>query len=552
MKQYPYYVTRPVTCIRDVISYPVRETPEKDAFRVRIDKNNYKGISWKQFESDVNALGTALCSRGLSEAHICVIGENTYEWVLAYLSVLTGCGVIVPLDKDLPPEKIAEQITRSNAKAVFFTNTYESMMHKLSHALPEVCCFVNTNGAETFGVLLSALLQEGQQLLENGDKSYLNAQADPEKLAAILFTSGTSGQSKAVMLSRKNIIASFDGACKHVSYTQDDVMLSVLPLHHAYESNCGILSMLHTSTVICFNENLKYFFDNLKLFRPTGMCLVPMFAETMYKQILEGAKRSGKDKKLMFGRKLSRFLQKAIGIDASGALFSEVYEPFGGEFKKAVVGGAPMDPEITEFFRDIGIVMLQGYGITECSPLVAVNREDFYNDNSVGPCLPCCEIKIDQDEVLVKGDNVMLGYYQNPEETAAAFRDGWFCTGDLGFLDEEGFLHITGRKKNLIILSNGENVSPEELEALFARIPYVKEVVVYAHNQVITAEIYPDLDAAQRDGIADVQAQIQAGVEEQNSKLPQYKQAQSVLFRDTEFEKTTTKKIKRYVLQHTD
>lgn len=547
MKPYPYYETRPVNRLKDVISWPLERTPEKDAFRVRIDRTHDKGISWKQFASDVDALGTALCARGLQHAHICVIGENSYEWVLVYMSVLCGGGVIVPLDRDLPAEKLTEQMQFADAKAVFFSKTYEDMMHTLSARLPDMTCFVNTNGAETFGLTLNALLEEGRTLLEKGERTYLDAQPDLEKMSAILFTSGTSGDSKAVMLSQKNLIASFDGACRHVSYSADDVLLCVLPLHHAYESNCGILSMLHTSTVVCFNENLKYFFDNLKLFRPTGMCLVPMFSETMYKQVIEGAKRAGKYKKLMFGRKLSRFLKK-LGIDVTAKLFGDVYEPFGGRFKKAVVGGAALDPQITEFFRDLGIVMLQGYGITECSPLVSVNREQFYNDSSVGPVLPCCEVKIDDGEILVKGENVMLGYYKNEAATRDAFADGWFRTGDLGHVDENGFLHITGRKKNLIILSNGENISPEELETLLMRLPLVKEAVVYEADGLITAEIFPDADEAARQGVSDVQTFLQERLDALNATLPPYKQMQALKLRQEEFEKTTTKKIKRYTL----
>lgn len=547
MKPYPYYETRTVSALKDVITWPAERTPEKDAFRVRIDRKHYRGISWKQFEDDVNALGTALLARGLQDAHICVIGENSYEWVLVYMTVLCGVGVIVPLDRDLPAERLAEQMQFADAGAVFFSKTYESTMENLAPSLPGMELFSNTNGTETFGITLDTLLKEGRALLARGDRTYLDAQPDTEKMAAILFTSGTSGASKAVMLSQKNLIASFDCACKHISYTGDDVMLSVLPLHHAYESNCGILAMLHTSTVVCFNENLKYFFDNMKLFKPTGMSLVPMFSETMYKQVIEGAKRMGKYKKLMVGRRLSHFMQK-IGLGVPRRLFRDVYEPFGGRFRKAFVGGAALDPQITAFFRDLGIVMLQGYGITECSPLVAVNREKYYNDSSVGPVLPCCEVKILDGEILVKGDNVMLGYYKNPGATRDAFSDGWLCTGDLGYLDEKGFLHITGRKKNLIILSNGENISPEELETDLARIPFIMEAVVYESGGIITAEIFPDTAAAQDEGVTDTEAFLREKIDELNARLPQYKQIQAVKFRNTEFEKTTTKKIKRFVL----
>jgi long-chain acyl-CoA synthetase len=545
LKPYPYYKTRPVGKIKDLITYAYERTPEKDAFRVRVNKDSYRGISWRQFAGDVDALGTALVSRGFKGKHICVIGENCYEWVLTYLAVVCGVGVIVPLDKEQTKEKLLEHIRFADGQAVFFTKRYEAMMAELQKELPGEMLFVCMNNEDAAFTPLGALLAEGGRLVDGGDRSYLDAQVDNESLAAILFTSGTSAESKGVMLSHKNLIASFDGACKHVSYTEDDVMLSVLPLHHAYEMGCGIFAMLHTSTVVCFNENLKLFLSNLQLFQPTGMAIVPLIAETMYRQIMDGARKKGKLKKLMFGMKLSNFLLK-LGIDIREKLFAEVHEQLGGRLKKTVVGGSAMNPRLTAKFRALGITMLHGYGITECAPLVAVNRERYYVDASTGPVLPVCEVKSVDGEIWVKGDNVMMGYYKNEKETAQAFSaDGWFKTGDLGGV-KDGFLHITGRKKNLIILSSGENVSPEELEEYIGELAAVKEVVVYAKNDVITAAVFPDPAYVETNGMEDVKALINNEIDTINKKLPMYKQVGSIVFREEEFEKTTTNKIKRH------
>ncbi len=546
MKPYPYYTTREVHSIGDIVKYRLANTPEKDAFRVRIDKDNYKSISWRKFGEDIDALAASLRARSLSEAHICVVGENSYEWVVVFFAVIMGGGVIVPLDRELPAPKLKELIDFSDAKAIFFSNTYTAAMADIKNELTDVgyFCMQGETGS------LPELLEAGKALLEDGASSCLNKAADIEKLAAIYFTSGTSGEQKGVMLCQRNMVASFDGACKHVHFTDDDVVLSVLPLHHCYESNCGILALLHSGCVICFNENLKVFLSNLKLFRPTGMSLVPLIADTLFRQIMDAAQRNGKLRKLQTGMKISDLLQK-LNIDVTEKLFGEVYEALGGRYRKSFVGGAPMNPVVTKAFRQLGITMLQGYGITECSPLVSVNRENFYKDDSVGPVLPICRVKIKDGEVLVKGDNVMLGYYKNEQATKEAMDEGWFKTGDLGYIDMDGFLYITGRKKNLIILESGENVSPEELEGYVVNLPLVSEVVVYEDENKIMAEIFPDADYARENEIADIEAELMAQITDINKGLPRYKHIHGLRLRDSEFEKTTSKKIIRYKV-HSD
>ena len=544
MKPYPYYKTREVSRLKDILTYRISHTPEKDVFRIRIDKDSYKSISWQQFNADVHALGTAFFDLGLRGRHICVVGENCYEWVLTYFAAIIGGCVIVPLDKELPPEKLRQHIEFADASAVVFTKSMEPAISGIAPQLSGVSEFISTSSEGNF-TPLSALLDRGAHRISNGDITFALTDTDEDALAAIYFTSGTSGEPKGVMLSQRNMVASFDGACRHVFYGEDDVLLSVLPLHHAYESNCGLLAVLHSGSVLCFNENLKLFLSNLKLFKPTGISLVPLVAETLLKQIMDTAQKSGKLRKLKTGMRISDFLLK-FNIDVSGLLFGEVYEALGGRYKKSFVGGAPMNPVMTRAFRQLGITMLQGYGITECSPLVSVNREHFNKDASVGPVLPNCRVKIVDGAILVKGDNVMLGYYKDEAATAEALSDGWFKTGDLGYIDMDGFLYITGREKNLIILESGENISPEELEGYVVNLPLVNEVLVYQDGGGITAEVFPDFAYARENGIDNIKDVVYAQIGDINKGLPRYKHIHHVVIRSSEFEKTTSKKIIRY------
>jgi long-chain acyl-CoA synthetase len=548
LKPYPYYRTREVTCLNDLLAYRVRNTPEKDAFRIRVDKDSYRAVSWRRFDEDVRCLGTELLALGFGGKHICVVGENAYEWVLAYFAAIVGGMVAAPLDREQPPARLAEMVRFSDASAVVFSKTCLGAAEQVKAACPDVR-FVCMSEGTAYGSL-DSLIQKGRERRDNGDDSFDRVEVDLEKMAALYFTSGTSGLPKGVMLSQKNLAASFDGACKHVLFTDDDVVLSVLPLHHAYESNCGILALMHSGSVICFNENLKLFLGNLKLFRPTGISLVPLVADTLFRQIMNTAQKNGKLKKLKTGMRISDFLLR-FNIDITDMLFGEVYEALGGRYRKSFVGGAPMNPVVTKAFRQLGITMLQGYGITECSPLVSVNRENFYKDDSVGPVLPVCRVRIVDGEVLVKGDNVMLGYYKDPRATTEAMEGGWFRTGDLGYIDMSGFLYITGRKKNLIILESGENISPEELEGYLINLPLVGEVVVLERDGRITAEIFPDAEYAAENAIEDIRAALLEQISDINKGLPRYKHILGLRLRDREFEKNSSRKIIRYDVKST-
>jgi long-chain acyl-CoA synthetase len=400
-----------------------------------------------------------------------------------------------------------------------------------------------------------ALLQEGQRLITQGDNSFINNEIDSRKLAAIIYTSGTTGVGKGVMLSHQNIAANTVAALNNVKVY--DVSVLVLPLHHTFGFVAGVLCMLHVGTKICINSSLKNVSKDMGFYKPTHLFLVPLFVEKMYKKIWITAQRNGKAGLLRKLIKISNALLK-LGIDLRRKFFKTVLDGFGGELKIIVCGGAPLDPRYVKGLRDFGINVLNGYGITECSPIVSVNRNDYYKDGSIGQVLPCCEVKIDklhnsyEGEILVKGQNVMLGYYNNTGLTEEVMEEKWFRTGDIGKVDKDGFLFITGRKKNLIILSNGKNIYPEELEMLVLNIPYVKEVVVYSEKDgvrretTITAEVFLDNEYIEIENIKNPGKQLNDDISVINKAIPYYKNIRRIKIRHTEFNKTTTKKIKRF------
>lgn len=547
VKPYPLYETRKVHSIKDLFNYPLQHHPMKDAFRVRAGADGVKGISWRHFRRDVDDLGTALYKRGLKGKHIAVIGDNTYEWVLTYMTALCGDMVVVPLDKDLPADQLAELMNFADCEAVVFSPRLASTMAAIAPNAPGVREYVTmrpTHAGAHF-TTLRELVDEGEELRLAGDTSYTSDVPEPGHMAELVFTSGTTGRPKCVMLSQQNIVSCFDGACRTIHFNENDVMLSILPLHHAYESVCGVLAMLHTSTVVCFNENIKHMAANLKLFSPTGLSAVPMVLDNLMRQIRTNAKKSGRGKLLETGLKLGNLLGK-IKIDASNAIFSDVRQAVGGRLSKGFVGGAPMNPNTLQALGSLGVQFRQGYGITECSPLVSVNRNDYYKLDSVGVPLPECKVRIRDGEVQVSGPNVMLGYYKDIEATREAFTaDGWFRTGDLGYIDEDGFLYITGRIKNLIILSSGENIVPEELEAQLNRSPLVQESVVKEENGQITAHIYPEADVLAENGKEETQRMLERMVSKLNAKQPRYRHISQIVTYEREFEKSTTRKILR-------
>ncbi|HHY25018.1 MAG TPA: AMP-binding protein [Clostridiaceae bacterium] len=555
---YPLYEVTPFSNIKEMLYIAEKEAGSDIAFKYKDKSNNVIEVTYKQFRADTHSLGSALTALGLNNLHVACIGNNSYPWVTAYLTMLGSAGVFVPIDKELPSEDIINVINHSDSEAMFYSGEYEKNLLNNLDLLSKIKVFIGFDRMEDSedGRFLSykKLLKHGYSMIADGDTSYIEQKSDPHELKLLVYTSGTTGLSKGVMLSEHNLVS-----CVYYGLqvsTVYDTCLSVLPYHHTYEAVCGLLVGLHMHATICINEKLRAVLNNLQLYKPSYLYLVPAFTEVFYKKIWATAEKEKKDKALRILIKISNFLRK-FGIDMRRKFFASIHSVFGGRLCKIVCGGAPIRPEIGEFFDDIGINLINGYGITECSPLVTANR-DYFNDwNTTGVKLPCIDIKIadiNEDgigEICVKGDTVMLGYYKNEAETARCMKDGWFYTGDYGYLNEKEQLVITGRKKNLIVLDNGKNVYPEEIENYIYSIPYVKEVIVKGlkdesgGEKALCAEVYLDDDELTEMKVLNPIETLKRDVTALLSKLPSYKRIQEFIVRSTEFDKTTSKKIKR-------
>ena len=532
-------------------------------------------LSFSGLADKVNKIGTAMCE--MSCRTVAVIGETSPEWIVTYLAAVNGGRIIVPLDRELAPDQIAGFVSRAQVDAVFCSASYEKIF------TPEACPdlkFVAVWGKPDEEIetdvkipadkplaqrdlLWDGIEERGEYLLSQGSTEFSDHIIDMDALCAIIFTSGTTGTSKGVMLNQRALTAAVNASHARTDFTADDVIMSVLPIHHTYEMTCGILTPILIGCTVCINDSLKYVLRNLNYYKPTGLVLVPLFINTIYKKIWDTAAKSGLDKKLKFGLSVSSKLRK-IKIDVRKRLFKSVIDGFGGRLKLIVCGGAALNPEMVKNFGDLGIDLCQGYGITECAPLISVAPSGTKKIASVGPPVPGLEVMIDREnpedetgEIMVRGDNVMMGYYQDEEATAQAIVDGWFATGDYGYIDEDGYIYVTGRKKNVIVLENGKNVFPEEIESYLEKIDLVAECAVVGRLRddgetvKITAIIFPDQAVCAEKGLfepADVAAALKAEVAQLNKKLPAFKQIRGIELRKTEFDKTTSHKIKRHTI----
>ncbi len=537
--------------IKDMLHKAVKKTPDKVLFKFKQNKE-VKDVTFTEFLGDVNALGTAIYDLGIKETHVAMLGTNSYKWLNVYLTVLLSNNVFVPIDKELAFGDIINVLNQSDSTVLFYDKKYEKNIKENLDKLPNIKYFIGLSREEKEDNFLSfdEVLSTGRKLLDGGKTEYTDNENDVKSLKMIVYTSGTTGLAKGVMLSEHNLMSCvYWGLRRATIFTK---CLSVLPYNHTYEAVAGILVAIYKNVTICINESLKAVLKNLQLYKPDYIYLVPAFAELFYKKIWAGIEEQGKTTLIKTAIKVSNALLK-IGIDVRRKLFAEIHKQFGGELREIVCGGAPIRAEVGKFFNDIGVVLLNGYGISECSPLVSVNPFYFNDSATVGFPLECVEINIaeaDADgigEICVKGDIVMMGYYKQPEVTAEVLsEDGWFKTGDYGKLNEYGQLIITGRKKNLIVLDNGKNIFPEEIEEHIQAIPYVKEVIVYGvKNEIgiedrIAAEVYLDPEEAD-----EVKAKIRADITEATAELPTYKKISEIVIRDVEFEKTTTNKIRR-------
>lgn len=553
-KNYPLNEVKKVDSVKDLMRQATEEAGDKIAFMYKEGKENIE-VTYAKFQEDTIALGTAITELGLNDKHIACIGDNSYKWLTTYLTVLKSDGVFVPVDKELPIEDIINILKSSDSEILFYAEKYEKYVEQILREATNIKFLIGFSRKEESNNVLSydRFIEDGRKSFNAGNQKYLKLKSDPNSLKLLVYTSGTTGMAKGVMLTENNLISCvYYGLQVATVYSR---CLSVLPYHHTYEGVAGILVALHHHSTICINDSLKNVLKNLQFYKPDYIYLVPAFAELFYKKIISNAKENKKYGIMKTMIVVSNALRK-IGIDVRKKLFKSVHDAFGGNLRQIVCGGAPIRPEVGKFFDDIGIDLLNGYGITECSPLVSVNRPYFNDCRTVGVVLPCCEVKIvnpDEDgngEVHVKGKIVMLGYYNDEERTNEVLKDGWFNTGDYGNINEKGQLSITGRKKNLIVLNNGKNVFPEEIEAYVARVPYVQEVVVRGIKEDerevgLQAEVFLNQDMVKSMGIEDVHEALKKDISNVTKELPVYKKITDIKIRENEFVKTTTNKIKR-------
>lgn len=518
-----------------------------------------KQLSYAQFWNTIRAFGSALYKYGLDKARIAIVGDTHPYWTAAFVCALSCGGVAVPLDKELDDDQMIAFMKRAKCTAVVYTSCMNKRLTSRLEELSFIDYFIPIHPTgETFSggkvIAYDDLLSEGRLMTEQGDDRFESSPIDMEKMSALLFTSGTTGTSKGVMLSHKNFTSCVRAACNATQYGVSSTFVSVLPIHHTFELSTQHLAMSNLGGTVLINESLRYATKNFKEFKPNNLILVPLFLETVHKKIWNEIRKKGIERRVRTAMKAALGMLR-IGVDVRPRLFSQITAAFGGALRSIVVGGAPIDPEIVKDFYAFGITVVQGYGITECAPLIAVNRPGRVKFDSVGEVVDCCEVRIDpiegstdgEGEILVRGDNVMIGYYEDEEATAAVFTsDGYFRTGDIGYLDEDDFIHITGRKKNVIIASNGKNVFPEEIEERLLKFDLIKECVVLQRAEDIVALVYPDPERNLSD--EEAQNEVKDVITSLNKTLPTYKHIAKFELRSEEFEKTPTKKIKRFLL----
>ncbi len=535
---------------------------DKPAFSYKLRAHDKERIvkSYIDLTDDVRGLAAKLIELGAIGKHVAVIGKLSYEWILLYYAVQAIGSVVVPLDKDWGAAELADVAKRADIELVFTDTDIAEKGEAIKTALGKNTLYlIAPEGENSVG----ALVAEGKVLFEKDSAPYYNAPIDPDKLSLLVFTSGTTGQGKGVMLSQRNYMSDLAYIIPYIDFEKKSV--NVLPPHHTYCSSVTIFGHCTAGVESYISSGIRYVQKELKEEQPEHLILVPLYLETFYRKIMANIKEKGKEKLIARMIKLSNFLRK-FGIDLRKKLFGEVLAAFGGKVKFAITGGAPISQDIVDFFDGVGVTVLNGYGITECAPIISVNPNSFIVRGSVGIPIEANTVKIfepnedGEGEILVKGSNVMLGYYKNEEATRDAFdEDGYFRTGDYGKIDEKtGAIFITGRKKNLIILSNGKNVYPEEIESEFTSVPGVIDIIVYEgqskrglmHNAIV-AEVYPDKDYIEKNNITDIKAHLQAYVDAYNRTAVPYKKIGILRVRDEEFPKNTLRKIMRFKLDMT-
>lgn len=566
--KYEIYQTKEYYNLKEVLANAFENYPENIAFKIKnhnAENITYREIKYKEFEKEINSLGTALIDMGMKSKRIAVIGKNRYEWILSYVAVVNGTGIVVPLDKGLPDEEIRSSLERSKTDCVIFAKDYIDCMKKIKEEnttqIEKFICMDELSEAEKkegFIIYLGDLLENGKKLLEAGNKEFVDAEIDNNKMSVILFTSGTTSKSKAVALSHRNIASNIEAMNKVEGIRSTDVNMAFLPLHHTFGCT-GILLFLNHGCTNVFCDGIRHIQSNLKEYKVSVFVCVPLLIEAMYKKIEKEIEKQGKTKLIKVATGVSNSLLK-VGIDVRRKLFKDIINNLGGNLRLIISGASALDKKVAKAFNDFGILTIQGYGLTETSPVLAAENENCIKYGSIGLSMPGVTLKIDNPneqgigELIAKGPNVMLGYYENQEATDEVIKDGWFHTGDLARQDKDGYFFITGRMKNVIVLKNGKNIYPEELETLIGKLPYVEESMVFGYPKdddlVVSVKIVYNKDYVKQN-FGDISEEelynkIWTDVKQINQELTNYKHIKKLIISDEPMIKTTTAKIKRF------
>lgn len=565
-KNGPYEATNYKT-IKEIFDKNTKLYKDKVFILEKFDKKEYKEISYGEYREDVISFGTSINKiLGLQNKKVAIIGENTYHWYVAYMSLLCSSQVSVNLDKDIPINEIENLINRSGASAIIYSSKKKGAIDKIREKVPTVEYFIEMNSENVIlekDVGMQYLINLGKKIVTSGDNSYMDIEIDPEEFKVLIFTSGTTSRSKGVMICNRNLAQNINAVSSIVKLYPEDRFFSVLPLHHTYESTIGYLLPLAMGSSIAICEGLRYLVDNLKETKPTAILAVPLLIEKVYSKINDNIKKSKKESLVNSMIYMTNML-KYVNIDIKKKAFKEIHQSLGGNIRIIVSAAAPIDDKVIRWFENIGITMLQGYGLTETAPIAALTPEYDRKAGTVGKPVSCAEIKVDnpnengEGELLIKSDTLMLGYYEDEEKTNEVIIDGWFKSGDIGYIDEDGDIHITGRCKNVIVTKNGKNIYPEEIEMLINNLKEVKEVVVCGKETsknddlLITAVVVPDYSYIQKEYGVNKESKdeiyeiFNKRIKEVNKNLSSYKVIKNIEIRSEDFEKTTTMKIKRY------
>ena len=550
-----------VSDLKDMLNKTRELYGDRPGYKIKLEEGKYQVYTHNEIRDMIDYLGTALINLGLKDKRIAVIGENRYEWELAYLSVVCGTGTVVPLDKSLPANELEELVERSEVEAIFYSKKYEEIVEKIKYSEKNKLKHLISMDSDIHkeGIYSQKeLIEKGKEFVEAGDRSFIDAKINPEEMSIMLFTSGTTSKSKVVALSHKNMVSNVMDFASVLDIDSSDRILSFLPLHHVFECTVGMLYSLYIGAQRSFCEGIRHIVENLNEYQITFASFVPAIYESMHKTIIKNLEKEGKleaVRKLMEANKDKTMAEKK-------EIFKDIHNVFGGQIKLFVSGAAALEKEVEEDFRAWGVNLCQGYGLTEASPVIGVETNENFRVGSIGKPLPHIQAKIEDaneegmGELVVKGPNVMLGYYNDEEATKEVLEDGWFRTGDLAKIDEDGYIFICGRKKSVIVLKNGKNIFPEEMEALVNKIEGVKESFIFGKQQSddkddikINVKIIFDREIMQEAYKVTTDEEIYKvlaeKVKEVNQIMPKYKAIRGILISEEPLLKTTTSKIKR-------